>query len=52
MLLVVDDDPLVLRLLGRQLGDRPAMFASSASEAREMVWTPTLRRPASLLRYR
>lgn len=37
MLLVVDDDPLVLRLLGRQLGDRPAMFASSASEAREMA---------------
>jgi DNA-binding NtrC family response regulator len=37
MLLVVDDDPIVLRLLGRQLGDRPAMFATSASEAREMA---------------
>lgn len=37
MLLVVDDDPFVLRALVRQVGDRPAMFASSATEAREMA---------------
>lgn len=37
MLLVVEDDPGVLRTFLRCLGDRPSLWARSASEARELA---------------